>query len=326
MRSEYSLLPYILFSPYSPLKLAAERANFSSNQKVSKPDLFPYCEAFEDLIHETVHGNAAPSPLFPLHSSPYNPFTLRTNPSVGMEWIQGLHQGGILQQKEHRSVRDIVSWPHPSTNLGPRLENARKLLGEAGMSADSEQDMYEFFQSAPARPLPAHFSEVEKFLLKQLERLDSPEGKQALRELTDSRALRELMDSRMVKDMFAMVSAAIAETPPSKPKHRTTTEADVERTSKAMPSDATSGEIKHATSSQDMNKVVSTSTTSERHVDEDGSVETTVTVWKRFADGRESTTTTTHFEDSGAWKESEEERKEVKAEKQPEQKKGWFWN
>jgi hypothetical protein len=319
MRSEYSLLPYVLFSPYSPLKLAAERTPLSPHQEGSKPDMFPYCEAFEDLIHETVHGRAAPPSEFGLHFSPYNPLTLRISPSVGMEWIQGLHRSGILQQKEHRSVHDMVYWPNPSST--PRLENARKRVSNAGIPGDTEQDMYEFFSSAPARPLEtlgSIFSDAEEYIVKQIKKLESPEGQQAF---------RELMDSKMAKDLLAMFDEGITGTPPSEPKHRPrpTTESDVEKIAKAVKVKRQWN--KPATSSQDTDKVVSTSTTSERHVDEDGSIETTVTVWKRFADGRESTTTTTHFEDSGARKGSQEDGQEVKAEKKPDQsKKGWFWN
>ena len=44
-------------------------------------------------------------------------------------------------------------------------------------------------------------------------------------------------------------------------------------------------------------KVVYTSTTTEHTTNEDGIVETSVTFHKRFADGRETVTTTTHMED-----------------------------
>jgi len=83
---------------------------------------------------------------------------------------------------------------------------------------------------------------------------------------------------------------------------------------------------------QNSDKVVSTSTTTSHTTHEDGTVETCVTVWKQFADGRESVTTTTHCDnpawyDNGEPKESQPEVKpEEKVEEKKNEKKGWFWN
>ncbi len=61
LRSDYSLLPYLLFSPYSPLKLENE-VESAQSKRYSHPsetlphnawDQLPYCEAFEDLILAT---------------------------------------------------------------------------------------------------------------------------------------------------------------------------------------------------------------------------------------------------------------------------------
>ena len=82
----------------------------------------------------------------------------------------------------------------------------------------------------------------------------------------------------------------------------------------------------------DPDKAVFVSTTTENTTNEDGSVETSVTIWKRFADGRETTTTTSHTEGPASeWgnqndqstptEKSQEEKEDKKSEK-----KGWFWN
>jgi len=67
--------------------------------------------------------------------------------------------------------------------------------------------------------------------------------------------------------------------------------------------------------------------------DEDGTVETCVTVWKRFADGRETVTTTTHVKDSPRDDSSMSEKWEPGSTQLEEQtkkgksgKNGWFWN
>jgi hypothetical protein len=84
-------------------------------------------------------------------------------------------------------------------------------------------------------------------------------------------------------------------------------------------------------------KAVFTSTTTEHTTNEDGSVETSVTVWKRYADGRETTTTTSHIEEPACCDEEDEfhqqtgfpkvpeQKEDKKTDKKPE-KKGWFWN
>jgi len=86
----------------------------------------------------------------------------------------------------------------------------------------------------------------------------------------------------------------------------------------------------------DTDRIVSTSTTTERTTHEDGTVETCVTVWKQFGDGRE-TTTTTHTEDparddngqTSMIREVAKEKsgQEIKGQDEKKsEKKGWFWN
>ena len=81
-------------------------------------------------------------------------------------------------------------------------------------------------------------------------------------------------------------------------------------------------------------KAVFMSTTTEHTTNEDGSVETSVTVWKRYADGRETTTTTSHIEGPACCDDDDEPELPTAITKVPEQKnddkkgekKGWFWN
>jgi len=93
---------------------------------------------------------------------------------------------------------------------------------------------------------------------------------------------------------------------------------------------------------EDPDKVVSEHTVTQRVKQVDGSVQTYVSVWKMFADGRETTTTTSHTEEqerdeNGNLKPlismaedskvlSEKRKTEKESEIKKAQKKGWFWN
>ena len=230
---------------------------------------------------------------------------------VGKSYIDNLLSCGLLQEKERKSISHMVQWPNPWTS--PSLQTYGKHLRDIEAAAETEQEMYDRFLSAPARIAsdPSRIRETLALLIddagniieKQVQNLEkSPEWNQQL---------REFLDTSLAKDILRMIqkTKGVVEPPQS-----------VEKSESAAP-DVPAKPISN------VNKVIATSTTSERNEDEDGSVETTVTVWKRFADGRESTTTTTHFEDAARWKESEGGGKDPKPETKLEEKKpGWFWN
>ncbi|TVY84522.1 hypothetical protein LSUE1_G002490 [Lachnellula suecica] len=309
-RSNYSLLPYILFSPYSPLKLAADKVTGSA--PTHKMDTFKYCAAFEDLIL-TTHGSSPENVGYYTWDFIWD----SARPVGGMEWILHLRESGLLQQKETHNIRQMLEWPNRFKS--PRVVWVGWPLEKHDDSPETEAEMYQRFLSAQAREPPeileSLFNEAEGFIEKQLKALDSPEGK---------RALREIFDSKVVKEIFEMVKESESEVNPPLPEEPREQSADSK-----SPRHSKSAEVKSRQSEPDPDttKVVHTQTTSNRNVDEDGSVETTVTVWKLYADGRESTTTTQHFEDAGAWKEPEEKPQEVHSAKISEgKKKGWFWN
>ena len=95
-------------------------------------------------------------------------------------------------------------------------------------------------------------------------------------------------------------------------------------------------------SGEDPDKVVSETTTTQRVKQVDGSVRTYVSVWKMFADGRETTTTSSHIEEQerdedgnlvpmvSMAEEAKARSAKALAEKEAEvkkgSKKGWFWN
>jgi len=326
--SQSSLLPYLLFSPYSPLSLSADENNHG------------YCEAFEDLIKisngRPMHGSRSPA-LFHAKRMGLNTSDFNLN---GLKWLNYLHNENLLQQPQ--AVSESTS---TETLSRPATDNP----SESKLEDDqTEQDMYDRFLRQTSLPAGNGAAGVLETLFADIEK-EFPgtklEGERALRWIFDElksiqpeseRALRSLAEELFVeipKSLEMKIKAAreaareaadreqaknLNENPVSKPPVMNILEFE---------------ESYRAESSTGTDKIVSTSTSSDITTHGDGSVESTVTVWKRFADGRETVTTTTHVEEpardedgnpiqsaqSFAAKSQEEEKK-------PEGKKGWFWN
>lgn len=307
--SDYSLLPYLLFSPYSPLKLSTSPQPGLSS--------IPWDLAFEDLIR-TTHGRSVSSSSLQPSFFRFHPAMQRGDKAVyGMSWVQKLYESNLLQQKEARKIHQRVCWPTPWSR--PSLETVK--AGE--YEGETEQDMYDHFLrwvSSPTAIVDAVGSVFNDSdgLFNRLMALDTPEGKQALREMLDSKAAKSVTE--MLEELEKLSS-------PSRSKEGHT-DAVFKTPAKPSPLQENPEPASPADSAQEQSRVVSTSTSSERRTNEDGSVETTITIWKRFADGRESCTTTHHCEDPSAtmgWEEGEVEKQPVE-DTERKTKKGWFWN
>jgi hypothetical protein len=328
-RSDYSLLPYILFSPYSPIKLhmeaskprrpaAAGFAESSTSLPTPLMDDFPYHIAFEDLIRTT---QGSTMPLFPRSIRAFHPFN-QVSQDVGahnsvawMAWIHDLYGENLLQQQEIRELPRLIDMLPASPFPKQKANNKDE---KASQDAETEQDMYDRFlrwastPSAIAGALDSLCTDTEGFIEKQLRALESPDSKRTIKELMESKFAKEVMDMVEMLERFDRVNAQSIS---SQIREKLTQDT-------------------HSKSPQDQDKVVSTSTTTEHTTHEDGSVETCVTVWKRYADGRESVTTTNHCEDP-AFDDDDKaipcrrpqiaEENLEKTEKKV-QKKGWFWN
>lgn len=322
-RSEFSLLPYLLFSPYSPLKLSLARwDNAGGESEVF--DNFPYCDAFEDLI---LASQGRPMPPY---SSAMSYFDIGIDRYVGnaINWVWGLKDTLVLQQKEERAEQ--------FEPLGPILEELASLklgkLFQFETSSDSprtEEEMYERFlalasPAADSRGRPSRDS-LESILADMEEEFKNPtthHSQEFVREIRKiAKEFRDMKSQQPFEDELSKTTG---------PSVLKAWEARMERMEKV---DVKRPEDKKTNSSSD--KVVFSSTTTEHTTDEDGTVETSVTVHKRFADGRETVTTTTHTEDPARDEEGNlverypaERTQEVeKQEKKMETgKKGWFWN
>jgi hypothetical protein len=340
-RSDYSLLPYLLFSPYSPLRLSSS---------MQPRDEFPYCNAFEDLILVT-QGRPMKSPFSRLIGKEpfYNTFGLRsTEPirnvaSSHMDWIHKLRAANILQQKEIQTGRQALlskawnSFSRPAWLGNAWLEMLDAENDEVHWDAETEQEMYDRFlhwASSPAaleKAVDSLFTDTSSFIEQHIKARENPDG---IRNPADRS--KELLfgdvEGYIERKVRELATQGAENTPGEK------------RSSREWSKDVKKSQESRDSSVLDPDEVVSTRTETERTTHADGSVETSITIWKRFTDGRESTTNTTHIEEPA---EDEDEvrysyehpqqsellqqeklkrQKREEEQKRKNEKKGWFWS
>lgn len=287
-----SLLPYLLLSPYSPLKLST-MAQTDVNMGIKSPDLFPYTEAFADLLSTTQLDQP-----YPNRAGRYMP-----RPGVGaMEMgCRNLNSIGKLDRHNLLYSSEMVSDAQSPDNF---------------KQPTTEQEMYESFLNVASLPAVAAttfnslFKEIEKTIDEQLDpKLRAAKDawkREHAKEKDESRTASEQLDEvwKNIGEIFK------EETESTKSAVKLEVKAEID-------------------GSKDGDRVVSTSTTTRRTRHEDGSVETSVTVERTFADGRETVTTTTH-EELPKWQDEDIEQIQKTQQASTEQKKvekqGWFWN
>jgi hypothetical protein len=302
--ANYSLLPYLLFSNYSPLKLSIDSQSAATQNR----DTFEYCSAFDDLI-KTTSGE-------PLNSPPVRYSVFYGNPTIqssidGVTWIQKIGNLGLLQQRYSITSKEKVVWPGPWSR--PIFTEERP------KEANTELEMYEHFLNSlssanghtewpPNDIFAAILKEGEASIQRLLKDLDSPESRMVIKENVHS----VMKDIRQFRDAFLAADS------------ESRTNNDIEKDMRIGSQDEN---LQQVPKQKDPNRVVSSSTTSAQSTAEDGSIETTVTVWKRFADGRESSTTTSHFENPPTTHAKESYNQGyVPNRKDQNAKTGWFWN
>ncbi|TAQ87244.1 hypothetical protein B7494_g4419 [Chlorociboria aeruginascens] len=265
-RSQSSLLPYLLLSPYSPIELSFEKTMSDRRKmyrrKMSRPlpprdkiDDFPYLEAFEDLLLSSHGRPLAPTPsrMVPLHA---------VGPWDSICWIGRLYRSGLLD----------LDGKYIGKNIGPGLYSR---TDRDSKDIQTEQDMYDLFLRWASAPNTVGGS-LESFLAATENVFQQKIKDWAQQGINKDRNETSFTDSHsfIAKQIKEMEEVKREKTKDPAPISKSEPQSDPEK-----------------------EKVVSRSTTSEQMTYEDGSVETTVTIWKRFADGRESETITTHIED-----------------------------
>jgi hypothetical protein len=242
-------------------------------------------------------------------------------------WLYHLRRSNVLQEKETRdqpylSDLDFVAFPWASGHLIQLLHRLNEQrFDEHSKKEESELDMYDrFLQWAPSphtatKELESLFKDRKETLAPQDAEKSHPDAPRSLHDLLDIVSRKGLSGWTEIVEEFEK---------PFKPRHE----------EEPVNGQGTLSKV------QDRDQVVSTTTTTEITKHEDGSEETSVVVWKRFADGRETTTSTTHFEEPAGPFHTDDDNSaprhgqanEETAEKTTrdsnakKEKKGWFWN
>lgn len=290
LRSQHSLLPYLLFSPYSPMKLEAD--DWSNGRlRICKH----YNDAFADLL-ATTSGHPGLTRFQPTIVPWELEHSHLAKASSNMQRIDWLLANGLLHGPDSR--QDIAS--------------------KSG-DPNTEQEMYDTFLRLASLPTAATntfeslFKEVETAVEKGL----------GTKEAASLRAQREAFEKEHVAGIQELEELLKSLGNPFR-----------EEKNQAKITEAAA-----QSNLQDGNRVVSTRTTTEHSTHEDGTVETSVIVEKIYADGRVTTTHTSHVEDKSDIEDSFsardagssfDSRKETSGENTDESKKpakkGWFWN
>lgn len=331
LRSRYSLLPYLLFSPYSPIKLEKDELH-----------QFPYCDAFQDLVLIT-EGR----PMGSLSSTPFG-MVGPTGPERA--WIYHLWANGVLQQSGTTSNPRVAAFQESLQDLCSVVKSQFTSLPpwslESDEEAQTELEMYERFlrrassSTGIAEILESMFTDAEGWVNKQLASPDPTEMRRQMKEFIDFLERNtgdEAEDEKRANAVKALESLFSQAVEMLEKRPNDTTEVKREKFTETK----IGKELEDLKRKAADPKAVFTSTTTEHTTNEDGSVETSVTVWKRYADGRETTTTTSHIEEPACCEDDDdddefhqqtgfpkapEQKKEDTKEDKKGDKKGWFWN
>ena len=363
--SQHSVLPYLLFSPYSPLALA-DMPPPRKAAELSSPyiDEFPYCAAFEDLL---LQSQGRPMGRYVLAPSDSFQGIKRANRAMfgnvseevrkanaGISWLNALHIYGLLSSEEASISRlpfgSDMSLPF-HTKVIPTEEFNEKFgrkIPALQKDAQTEQDMYEEFERhiAPeARDLVKEIYDAQQFLRNTIDNMffgegsarpsEGKENKSQKSTATQTEHLPNQAPEMGIESVIGRVLDMLEKRP------------GADWSSSRKDDRAT-----HAGGAVDTpdNEIMSTTTTSSQTTHADGMIETIVTVKKVYADGsvsiketRSSKATTPvqsaghdglrddddddddYYDNSAEW--AGEDRAEIKEGKDNEKKsKGWFWN
>lgn len=358
LQSDYSLLPYLLFSPYSPLRLSSTPSSTTTQQ-----DNFPFCDAFEDLIRVSQGRPMATTwtriglPRYWLFHHP------AAYAACSTDWVRGMQWNGLLQQgvkpsdlqrtNPGRILEKVANYPsfspqqHNDTNDqdNPPADSASKELADPR----TEEDMYERFLRMASPPaslgsmVESLFADIEKEFKayspfsglfpeaeKKFKDLKSSDEQLSFSSLfsdieKDIKSLSPHESRRAFEHILSDTDKVLATALTPEGRRELREAWSDKRVSKIVSTSVSAG----PETSFEPDRVVSTSSTTEHIKNEDGSIKTSVTVWKRFADGSESMTSSTHTEDpqSEGLPQSKEEEEENKEEKKQakEGRQGWFW-
>ncbi|KFY33962.1 hypothetical protein V494_07179 [Pseudogymnoascus sp. VKM F-4513 (FW-928)] len=334
--SEKSVVPYLLFSSYSPLNLMEMPALQPNDDLFGlDKDQFTYCDAFEDLLRES-----AGKPMRRLSDtflgkmtggilsigldrsrgrciSIFGNVTRLTPADIGMLWMgTSLVDQDILQEEpfprqayfDDPRLGEVFSMA--LSPIAGVLSNFVSHIYENGMSqsdADTEQDMYErfFARGSESDERTDFVGNTVHELLSMLE--------------SEGRAIRDVFNEADPTERNEASEKSLSSTTHTKSSRVSGSGSAIESTSSVPNSE----------------RVVSSSTSTTQHTDEDGTVRTKIVIEKRFADGRKSVTETSHTQSPSGEKQVQKNGYVEPADDEQGRdnknggngnKKGWFWN
>ena len=312
--SSQSVLPYLLFSPYSPLALSSKPPPSRGNDLFEHlDDDFPYCEAFQDLLLASQGRPMATWTLRPAYlrcrRNSMTPSDSRNREfwkaNSGLEWIERLWDHGLLTKEPPPSyalVRPLDESPicmidaKPGPVIKKTLEATSKPQGDHG----TEQDAYDFLERIGGKvssPLPFRdaMQAMEAFIKDAVSYLAEQENNTAgNRPLSSERASPTTAETDPNQDESSIMRRLDFTGGKST---STQTEAFPDQVAQANATRSVeSDQMEEAKSRSNIlpatDRVVSTTTTTQQCTDENGSVHTTVMIQKVYADGRTSITST----------------------------------
>lgn len=321
-RLDASLLPYLLFSPYSPIILSV-----SDGAPTSQSDKFPYADAFEDLIASGQKpvgtGRLSESPSHPsLH-----PQSIDFKPGLnegeyafmGEHWCQKLHKNELLYQSPHKASGS----PFNDQDFYEEQSHKENNL--------SEEDMYNKFMQWSS---DAENGSIASMMREATSSTESHAG-----------AVRKNMGSNKESaglDIMAEL-LALAEPRFAQERERVARAQEVSRQPSQISDQRSENPSTSESKSPDSERVVMSNRSVSHTTHGNGTIETTVREYKKFADGRETETetVTSHSEeyvfnrlpvtrddnkkDGETGKPVESSAGQPPEEKIQAAKKGWFW-
>ncbi|KFY12764.1 hypothetical protein V491_06674 [Pseudogymnoascus sp. VKM F-3775] len=332
-----SVVPYLLFSPYSPLNLTAMPPLRPNDDFIGwNKDQFTYCDAFEDLLRISAGKpmrDVSDIPLERMINSVQNirpdwpgprrglfpgAVTKMSPADIGMMWMaSALVDENILQEDPTPEQVHFNPWfgEIRTMTLSPIalvLRNFLSHIHDYGLSQsyleETEQDMYERFFAPGSGPT------------KSSERAGSTVHELLARLQSEGRAIRDVFNNADAAERSKASEQASLSTTHTNSWGDSGPRSQLESTSASVPSSE---------------RVVSSSTSTTQHTDEDGTVRTKVVIEKRFEDGRKSVTETSVVQLPSGEKQVQRneyaEPADGKRGRDNEKKgngknKGWFWN
>ena len=303
LRSDYSLLPYILFSPYSPLRLessytpikfASDRSSQSWEATGGLFDDFKYTEAFLDLMLTTQNR---PLGSVPLESAR----DLLPHIDSGRGLVYSLWAHGVLQQSSMTTHPSIMTFRKSLIGNTTWSEKIATNLKNTPLDPRTELELYESFLHRATTATSAvdvfdSLNEAQDLIRGALQSLNPGEYERQLQSLTDLSAQKtgiEVEDERRRKVFKVMESLFENATGfPETPKEQNRAAESSAQTKIAKELEETKQKA-----ADDSGRSTSTSMKTKFRIYEDESMTTKVEVWKHFAHGNEveaTCTTTEH--------------------------------